>query len=83
MAKVQIKFDKLSPLRAFLGEEYYNILCAANKSMNLMVETLLSTAHQRRRRRKAVMSSLRPSSCRRMEPGLRYVFLFTSSISEL
>lgn len=46
MAKVQIKFDKLSPLRAFLGEEYYNILCAANKSMNLMVETLLSTAHQ-------------------------------------
>lgn len=46
MAKVQIKFDKLSPLRAFLGEEYYNFLCAANKSMNLMVETLLSTAHQ-------------------------------------
>lgn len=45
MAKVQIKFDKFSPLRAFLGEKYYNILCAANKSMNLMVETLLSTAH--------------------------------------
>lgn len=46
MAKVQIKFDKLSPLRVFLGEEYYNILCATNKSMNLMVETLMSTAHQ-------------------------------------
>ena len=45
MAKVQIKFDKFSPFRTFLGEKYYNILCAANKSMNLMVETLLSTAH--------------------------------------